>query len=72
MTRSPTRDDLARRVDDLEDRRYADLPTAGLCTIFAALSNGGPAEWVDRDRQVARIDGERYRVPDSIRGVLQS
>lgn len=70
MTRSPTRDGLARRIEDLEESQHADLPAAGLVTVFEALDADASAEWVDRERQVVRIDGEHYHVPDPILGVL--
>lgn len=58
---------LEKRIAALENAEDAeddadDLPTAGLCTIFGASE----LELLDDERGIYRIDGERYRIHESI------
>lgn len=65
-----TKHDLESRVADLRKHRGREnLPTAGIITILSNEANGGSFEWVDRERRIALIDGQRYRVGDLTLGV---
>lgn len=66
MTRL-SKHDLESRVANL--RGPNDLPTAGIITILANEHNGKSFEWLDRDRRIALIGGDQYRVRDLTRGV---
>jgi hypothetical protein len=63
--------EIKRRLEDLEGPDPADLPTAGLCSGFAALDEESDvtAEWVDVDRQIIYVHGEPHYVPDVLLGL---
>lgn len=66
--------DVERRLERLESdiEGAADSPEAGLITIIATAHNGGKVKWVDRERRLALIDGERYHIMDEWLTELQT
>lgn len=62
--------DLERDLEGLD--APADVPEAGLITIFSTVHNGGTIDAVDADRGLYRIDGELMQVRNSAWDVLES
>lgn len=62
-----TKHDLEDRVTDL--RKHQNPPTAGIITILANEHNRGSFEWLDRERRIALIGGDRCPVRDLTLGV---
>lgn len=65
-----TKHDLEDRVTD--PRKHQNLPMAGTITILANEHNRGSFEWLDRERHITLIGGDRYRVRDLALGVLDA
>ena len=51
-----TRKDLSRRLEDLTEAEYGDLPTLTLADVIAY-----DVETVDEERGIVRVDGELRR-----------
>lgn len=69
-------DGLAESVGPLETGRIARRkstrrPADGWPVYrFFLLANGGEMQWVDRETNIARIDGQRYPLADNLLEVV--